>query len=669
MVSAAIKPAIRGALRLHEIGNDTPYKISFAAKGKSGASFGFMQGDLAAAQPFVTATFRNAMSAAGMTAADIDGLLAQLSKHQIKNPLSAAETSRVNRALLSAANLVDRMDEQILAHVYDDLDRCLDRATQAHRRVDTKAQIYMMLWINMSGPPTKLLVWLGGGDPELPREVAAAREIVTGEAMEDYLAATNYYVSNPQNLNHLHQCADAGMRALDEATSHAVPIAQSTEFDASAAPLAVAFSTAAHGPAGAASEVTVSAKSDTGRDVTVAIRKTGADSGNLSLREATDGTTQSFSVTAIRARADGTRLVCQAQVAFFSTMVSCTLQAARTTGSDTIVIAASGPFPFTRTYSATRPDFDRLKDFIAQAGFPALDPLPSQAFAATAMPAIAASNTASDDDPYHPAIVAIEIWKLQPSSPAYDDRIAPLVRAASSRIKADTNPADLAKWLELQSSAMNISDSDILSTTLTLREVSANAFSQALQSLSTAQQLRVRLALGEIDPPDQEAVAVTAAALPPTAAVQVLGAFTGQSIFTSPRHHPVVHGELKLFDNRGAALGTYTVNTGGGARNYKTTNGPVPPGFYRLSHFRPRDTVGMVFNGIGYSFDLDPILDTKVFGRSLFRVHPDGGQAQTNGCLGVREDAGHLIQCRDQLRHLLDRGPVTISVSYEGLSI
>jgi hypothetical protein len=51
MVDEMLKPALRVALRLHEIGDLSPYQLGFAGKGKSGASFGFMQADLAAGQP------------------------------------------------------------------------------------------------------------------------------------------------------------------------------------------------------------------------------------------------------------------------------------------------------------------------------------------------------------------------------------------------------------------------------------------------------------------------------------------------------------------------------------------------------------------------------------------------------------------------------------------
>ena len=151
MPQESLKPGLRVALRLHEIGDASPYRLSFAGKGKSGGSFGFMQGDLAAGQNEVTQTFRTAMAAAGMNAAQIDSLIQRLSVHLIVNPLSPMETDQVNGALLASRQLVDQMDEFILQNVYGGLDRCVATAGQASRSIAPKAQIYMALWINMTG--------------------------------------------------------------------------------------------------------------------------------------------------------------------------------------------------------------------------------------------------------------------------------------------------------------------------------------------------------------------------------------------------------------------------------------------------------------------------------------------------------------------------------------
>src|SRR5919205_245367 len=116
----------------------------------------------------------------------------------------------------------------------------------------------------------------------------------------------------------------------------------------------------------------------------------------------------------------------------------------------------------------------------------------------------------------------------------------------------------------------------------------------------------------------------------------------------------VFNGSFRIFALDGNELGSYVVNTGGGASNYRTTNGPVPPGTYRVSNHRPgRTTLGMVLEGVGYSFDVDPTDGTQLFGRSLFRIHPDGNPLGTNGCLGVRESADRLRECENHIANLL----------------
>ena len=42
MVDKSLLPAIRETIKQNEIGSRTPYELSYARKGKSGASFGFM---------------------------------------------------------------------------------------------------------------------------------------------------------------------------------------------------------------------------------------------------------------------------------------------------------------------------------------------------------------------------------------------------------------------------------------------------------------------------------------------------------------------------------------------------------------------------------------------------------------------------------------------------
>ena len=216
-LSEALKPALRTALRLHEIGDASPYQLFFAGKGASGASFGFMQGDLAAGQPEVTQTFHDALAIAKFAESQIQAFVQRLSVHLISNPLDVVDTKSVNAALLASRELVDAMDEQILAGVYKDLTRCLQTASDAGRTIAPKAIIFMALWINMSGPPTSLLRWLSGQDPGLSQVIPRAGTMIDGPAMESYLRATAYYRENPGNLPHMLQCAAAGAMMLPSA--------------------------------------------------------------------------------------------------------------------------------------------------------------------------------------------------------------------------------------------------------------------------------------------------------------------------------------------------------------------------------------------------------------------------------------------------------------------
>jgi hypothetical protein len=214
MPDPSLKPGIRTALRLNEIGDASPYRLSFAGKGKSGASFGFMQGDMAAGQPEVLKAFRDALAAAGSPSGTVEGLVKRLSVHLVGNPLSAAETKAVNDALLAGRAVVDAMDETILGKVYADLDTCIAKASGAGRSIAPKAALYMALWINMTGHPTKLLVWLAGGDPGLRVHVPPPPATVDGPAIEAYLRATDYFSENPGNFPHMMQSVAAGVTAL-----------------------------------------------------------------------------------------------------------------------------------------------------------------------------------------------------------------------------------------------------------------------------------------------------------------------------------------------------------------------------------------------------------------------------------------------------------------------
>jgi len=222
MPEETLKPALRAALRMHEIGQGSPYVLAFAGKGNSGASFGFMQGDLAAGQPEVTKTFTDVLTDAGMDQATVDDLLDRLSVHLVENPLTEAETASVDAALLAGKAKVDAMDEQILGKVYAGLDACI-AAAAPQRAIAAEAQIYMALWVNMTGPPSKLIVWLKGGNPNLRKPVPVPGAVVDTPAIRTYLQATDYFIQNPRNFMHMVESVAAGMAAMRGTASPIAP--------------------------------------------------------------------------------------------------------------------------------------------------------------------------------------------------------------------------------------------------------------------------------------------------------------------------------------------------------------------------------------------------------------------------------------------------------------
>jgi len=212
--AGALKTALQAALRQHEIGNMSPYQLFFAAKGKSGASFGAMQGDMAAGQVVAKTTFRDALTRAGISNAKIQSYLSRLSIPLRGDPLSPAEKAEINAALLGARDLVDAMDDKIQQGVFAGLNRCREKAAAAGKQIEDKALLYMACWINMSGAPTKLLTWLSGGDPDLPGGRPPLGSSVTAEGMEGYLRATRYYQANPGNIPHMLASVADGAKKL-----------------------------------------------------------------------------------------------------------------------------------------------------------------------------------------------------------------------------------------------------------------------------------------------------------------------------------------------------------------------------------------------------------------------------------------------------------------------
>jgi len=104
----------------------------------------------------------------------------------------------------------------------------------------------------------------------------------------------------------------------------------------------------------------------------------------------------------------------------------------------------------------------------------------------------------------------------------------------------------------------------------------------------------------------------------------------------------------------------YTYRSGGHGR------GNLPNGDYKVTpHMWSRNTPGMVVGGVGFSFALSDKFDPRVGGtRTELRIHPDGGSAGTNGCMGIVGNADVQRRFREDMRAELNRrgGSFTLHV-------
>jgi hypothetical protein len=217
--SSTLEDALRAAVRFNEIGDKSPYELCFAEKGRSGCSFGFMQGDMAARQPIVQSTFRDVLAAARIPGAEIEDFARRLSVPLLRNPLKDAETQLINDALTASRGreLVNMMDAAIFANVRQDLGVCIAKAEASGQRIAPEAQIQMLLWINMTGPPDILLNWVSGNDVRFPdsgRVVTKPLPTIDAQEMERYLRATKFFVENPRNLDNFQTAVQKGIELL-----------------------------------------------------------------------------------------------------------------------------------------------------------------------------------------------------------------------------------------------------------------------------------------------------------------------------------------------------------------------------------------------------------------------------------------------------------------------
>jgi peptidoglycan hydrolase-like protein with peptidoglycan-binding domain len=106
----------------------------------------------------------------------------------------------------------------------------------------------------------------------------------------------------------------------------------------------------------------------------------------------------------------------------------------------------------------------------------------------------------------------------------------------------------------------------------------------------------------------------------------------------------------------------YTFRSGGHGR------GSLPEGTYNITpHMHSRNDRSMSVGGVGYSFAMSDKFDPRVNGtRRLLRIHPDGGTAGTEGCMGIVGNADVQRQFRADMEAEIRRngGSYQLNVNY-----
>jgi len=207
-----LQAVIEDAIVRHELGKASPYALSFALLGGSGASFGRFQGDTAKS-PLARATLAAILSRNHVDGADSDRILALLERPcPHGDPLAPDDSKLVADALDSVAGqaAVDAMDAQLLQQVLAELQTSIDAGVAAARPCADIAQLYIAMWINMTGAPDTLNRWIRGA---AFNGVASPTGAIGEAEISTYLHATRFFTQYPSNFPNMQQSARAAMAA------------------------------------------------------------------------------------------------------------------------------------------------------------------------------------------------------------------------------------------------------------------------------------------------------------------------------------------------------------------------------------------------------------------------------------------------------------------------
>ncbi len=108
----------------------------------------------------------------------------------------------------------------------------------------------------------------------------------------------------------------------------------------------------------------------------------------------------------------------------------------------------------------------------------------------------------------------------------------------------------------------------------------------------------------------------------------------------------VYSGTMTWRSDNGKAIAVYQVNSGGyKATDSKVVGAEVPtfPGKYSVDNLREGRGGLMRRDGVGFSLDVKPkFKQPEGREQTLIRIHPDGGEKGTHGCVGICENASKL---------------------------
>ena len=108
------------------------------------------------------------------------------------------------------------------------------------------------------------------------------------------------------------------------------------------------------------------------------------------------------------------------------------------------------------------------------------------------------------------------------------------------------------------------------------------------------------------------------------------------------------NGLLLLRENEDTILSITMV--AGGFGSGAPQNGEYTVDTYRNRRKDKDYNPGMNILGVGFSFNLNPQFKTE---RSLLRIHPDGNNKGTLGCIGVTGTQEELLEFEETLKNLL----------------